>query len=503
MANEKNIEFVKTTSSKLDDVLEMENGRFQKSFIHTHDESENHTVDDQLYIGEDRITDNFNIGNLDPGTRTRSLGGLAVSTIGQLKEKTISQILIDILSDPVIPVTGVSLNKNSSTMRVGGSSGTLSLTATVSPSNASNKTVTWSSSDTSVTTVNGSGTVTAVGLGTAIITATASGKTATCEITVEATPVSGVSLSQSSLSFNSPTASQTLTATVSPSTATDKSVTWSSSNTNVVTVNSSGKVSVVGVGNATITATASGKTATCSVSVTAIVPTRKTSPSSSISYNGNTFIGSGDSLPDPQNDITVTTNRGTWNNYSGYYAGEPEPIVWTMSPNPWPQTASEGTYTIYGQVTFQDGVVPVDNFGASHSENQYKSGTVTTNTITITAVNPIYINGYLTDSGDDNEGITHMRKYVVDYRENVTLYITIPSETYSNKMCIYLKGTYTTFEVLQFDKFADSEDKYIIPIDMVASPETNPTYDGYTKYVRSDSSYTNTAPAQYKITFRK
>ena len=59
------------------------------------------------------------------------------------------------------------------------------------------------------------------------------------------------------------------------------------------------------------------------------------------------------------------------------------------------------------------------------------------------------------------------------------------------------------FNVLQYDKFAPGEDKYIIPITMVASLEDSPKYVGYTKYVREDNTYTNTAPTQYKITFRK
>ena len=498
MANGKNIEFVKTTSDKLNDVLEMEDGRYQESFIHTHDVGGNGTTDDQLYIGEDRITDKFNLGDTVLSTQTLKVGGLESTTFNALKNKSISEILIEILSP--ISVSSVTLNMNSLTMRVGGS--TLALIATVLPSNASDTTVTWSSSDTSIATVDG-GVVTAVGLGDVIITASAGNKSATCNITVEATPVSSVTLSQSSLTFNTPNAYQTLTATVNPSTATDKTVTWSSSNENVVIVNSSGKVSVVGVGTATVTATASGKTANCSITVSPKVPSKKTNPSASISYNGSRFMGAGDILP-TTNDVTVTYNRGSWNNYDGYYAGTVTSIEKIMSPNQWGQPAVEGTYTIHGEVTFNAGPIPVDNFNyGDYSDLQYGGGTVNTSTITINVVNPIYINGYLTDDGDDHEDITHMRRYVVDYRENVTLYITIPSETYSSKMCIYLKGTFTTFKVLQFDKFAEGEDKYIIPIDMVASPETTPTYEGYTKYVRGGNTYTNVAPAQYKITFRK
>ncbi len=81
----------------------------------------------------------------------------------------------------VVDVTGVSLNRSTLSLATGSSS---TLTATVSPSNATNKSVTWESSNTSVATVS-SGTVKAVKPGTATITVrTANGKTATCTVTV-------------------------------------------------------------------------------------------------------------------------------------------------------------------------------------------------------------------------------------------------------------------------------------------------------------------------------
>ena len=81
-------------------------------------------------------------------------------------------------------VTGVALNKTSTSISVGNSE---QLIATVTPENANNKRVTWTSSDTSVATVAANGTVTAVKAGTAAITATAadgSGKSAACTVTV-------------------------------------------------------------------------------------------------------------------------------------------------------------------------------------------------------------------------------------------------------------------------------------------------------------------------------
>lgn len=86
-------------------------------------------------------------------------------------------------TDGIIDVTGVTLNKSTSTVLVGG---TEQLTATVAPSNATTKTVSWSSSTPSVATVNSSGLVTGVSAGTATITVTTvdGSKTANCVVTV-------------------------------------------------------------------------------------------------------------------------------------------------------------------------------------------------------------------------------------------------------------------------------------------------------------------------------
>ncbi len=90
---------------------------------------------------------------------------------------------------PKVDVTGISLSQTEVSMTVGGEA--VTLTATVAPDNATDKTVTWASSDPTVATV-ANGVVTAVAAGTATITATATNgtddttddKTATCTITV-------------------------------------------------------------------------------------------------------------------------------------------------------------------------------------------------------------------------------------------------------------------------------------------------------------------------------
>ena len=171
------------------------------------------------------------------------------------------------------PVTNVELNANTGTLDIGQ---TLTLTATVTPSTASNQGVTWSTSDSNVATV-ANGVVTAVGAGSATITATAndgSGYNATCAIMVNPRLVSSITLNETTKTLNVGDTLQ-LTATVAPDDATNKSVTWSSSDSSVAEVAQDGEVTAVAAGNATITATAadgSGKTATCVITVNAPGP---------------------------------------------------------------------------------------------------------------------------------------------------------------------------------------------------------------------------------------
>lgn len=85
--------------------------------------------------------------------------------------------------DDDVSVTGVSLDKTSAELDVGG---TLTLKATIEPANATNQNVSWSSSDENVATV-ANGTVTAKTAGTAVITVKTAdgGKEASCTITVK------------------------------------------------------------------------------------------------------------------------------------------------------------------------------------------------------------------------------------------------------------------------------------------------------------------------------
>lgn len=154
----------------------------------------------------------------------------------------------------VTRVESVALSKTKATMYT---TDKLTLKATISPSNATNKNVRWTSSNTKVATVDSKGVVTAVGSGKCVITVTTenSSRTATCNITVKKkTEVASITLDRTAKGLYK-NGSFTLTATVNPSNATYQGVKWSSSNTKVVMVDSKGKVTAVGEGTAYITVT--------------------------------------------------------------------------------------------------------------------------------------------------------------------------------------------------------------------------------------------------------
>ncbi len=217
-------------------------------------------------------------------------------------------------------VTGVKLNKNTTTIKVGG---TETLTATVEPANATNKAVTWSSDNISVATVDANGLVTAVAEGSATITVTTEdgSKTASCTVTVTTAtvPVTGVTLDPTSLTLD---VNQTapLTATITPSDATNQNVTWTSDNPSVATV-SGGVVTAVAPGEATITATTAdgGFAATCTVTVNKpVLPPQPSDPAPS-QPEGSGSTGSTSAAPRQQSPVVHNVS-----NSSAYRKGEYE-----------------------------------------------------------------------------------------------------------------------------------------------------------------------------------
>ena len=164
-----------------------------------------------------------------------------------------------------VAVSSVSISTTSAELEIGK---TLQLTATISPSNATDKSVSWTTSSATVATVTPTGMVTAKAEGTTNITATCGGKSAVCKVTVKKAtiPVTSVELDNTDITIKVGE-SKTLKVTIKPDNATDKTITWASLKTDIVTVDTDGKVTAVKEGVASVTATCGGKTASCKVTV--------------------------------------------------------------------------------------------------------------------------------------------------------------------------------------------------------------------------------------------
>lgn len=190
---------------------------------------------------------------------------ITVTTVNGAKKATCDVTV----TEPIISVTGISLNKSATTIQQGQAE---TLKATVIPTNATNKNVMWTSTDDKVATVNSAGTVTAKLLGVVTIMATTvdGAQTAICSVTViePIISVTGISLNKSTTVIQLGQ-TETLIATVMPANATNKNVIWTSSDDKIATVSSTGEVTVKSIGATTITVTTvdGRKTASCQIKV--------------------------------------------------------------------------------------------------------------------------------------------------------------------------------------------------------------------------------------------
>jgi uncharacterized protein YjdB len=179
-------------------------------------------------------------------------------------------------SSQVVNVTGVSVSPSTLAMAVGGP--TQKLTATVSPTNATNRLVTWTTSNSTIATVDINGVVTAKATGTATITVTSASdatKKATVTVTVTASKISvtTIAIQPTSLTIGVTSGNNQaqLLALVAPTNATNKALSWKSDNTAIATVDSTGLVTGRIGGTAHITATAIDGSKTTSAPVTVTV----------------------------------------------------------------------------------------------------------------------------------------------------------------------------------------------------------------------------------------
>jgi alpha-L-fucosidase 2 len=156
----------------------------------------------------------------------------------------------------------VTLNRDVMDLYVGD---TGQLKATVTPEDATDKSVTWQSSDNAVATVDAGGLVTARSSGSAYIRVYTKdlGFTAACRVRVTlfiaVEKVTVVDIQQRDTSRIAVGKTLQLYANVEPYDATEQTVTWTSSDEEVATVDGNGQVTTLKAGTVRITATAGGK----------------------------------------------------------------------------------------------------------------------------------------------------------------------------------------------------------------------------------------------------
>ena len=210
------------------------------------------------------------------------------------------------------PVTNVALDKAKDTITVGG---TLTLNATITPTDATTQTVTWASSGAAVTVPAGSTglsvTVTGAAPGDATITVTTDdqNKTATCQVHVKAAPVAvtGVNITPEKDTVVLGSGYRTITAAILPAGATNQSVEWTSLTPAVATVVGSGltgTVTPVAAGDAVIEVkTADGNfTKLCQLHVKPAAGTPRTFTVTPTTFSNPASGGSG------RNTINIASN---------------------------------------------------------------------------------------------------------------------------------------------------------------------------------------------------
>ena len=162
----------------------------------------------------------------------------------------------------VIKVTSITLSASTLELVKGQET---TLTATVLPEDATDKTVVFSSSQEDIVSVEQNGRVFALKSGTAVITAKASEEIATCEVSIT-TPVERVTLDRYTAEMIVGE-SISIVAVIYPDDADTKTVLWRSTDTTIATVED-GVVTALSPGTATITAVADDKEASCLITVT-------------------------------------------------------------------------------------------------------------------------------------------------------------------------------------------------------------------------------------------
>ncbi len=399
-------------------------------------------------------TSNTNVAAVSDGKVKAMSAGTAVITAKTSNGKT-STCTVTVKSG-IVHAESVSLNAKTYELKKGY---TLTLTATIYPSDTTDNTVTWTSGNANVATVAG-GKIKALSAGTAVIIAkTTNGKTATCTVTVPLVAVEKVTIEQTSVTLNSGE-KVTLAATVSPGNAEDKKAMLTSSDTNVAAVNGF-TVTAKNAGTATITVkTSNGKTDTCIITVKAIQATAVTLNKTSLTLKqGETTTLTATIAPSNTTDKTVTWTSNNTN--VATIAGGKITAVSSGKTGITAVTSNGKTATCSVIVTVPEKAIEVSTLNISQSTMTLNSGETATLIATVSPVNAT--NKTLTWTSD-NKGVAIVTGGKVTAISEGTAVITVKTSNEKTAICtvtvktniVYAESVSlntTTYELLEGDVF--------------------------------------------------
>ncbi|MGB7957242.1 MAG: Ig-like domain-containing protein [Minisyncoccia bacterium] len=241
-----------------------------------------------------------------------SLGSLSLITLG-IFILGIPPVFAQVV--PPVLVTGISVS-GASSVTVGG---TLQMSASVSPSNATNPTVSWSiaSGGTGRATISLSGLLTTSAPGTVTVVATAndySGVTGSEQITINPTSILTTSITVSGTSSVTVGGTLQMSASVSPSNATNPTVAWSivPGGTGAATISPSGLLGANTVGTVTVVATANDGTGVTAFESVTINPPSLLVTNISVSGASSVTVGVTAQMSASVSPSTATNQTVAW-----------------------------------------------------------------------------------------------------------------------------------------------------------------------------------------------
>lgn len=230
-------------------------------------------IGETVYLSAQVMPDNAE--NMDVTWRSSNPAVATVDEYGIVTALELGQASVSVITEDggftatcsvtVIPigVETVTLDKYSLDLDKGASA---KLTATVYPTNATEKTVTWESTDQSVATVSDDGVVTAVGGGLTTVIASAGGvNSSVCYVNVSSA-LQSISMSQTEVTLKKGETTR-LEALLNPADATGVTLHWTSDDPSIATVDNDGNVEAKGGGTTLVKVHAGDLEAACQVTV--------------------------------------------------------------------------------------------------------------------------------------------------------------------------------------------------------------------------------------------